>query len=62
MTMRSEGQSMKPAKYYQAEEDLRVLVEDREIRKDPKRFKAAQKLARAKLADMGKIAGGNRLR
>lgn len=48
---------MKPAKYYQAEEDLRVLVEEREIRKDPKRFKAAQRLARAKLADMKKVAG-----
>lgn len=41
---------------YQTEEDLRTLIEERAIHKDPKRFKAAQRLARKKLADMKKVA------
>lgn len=46
--------------HYQAEEDLRVLVEECAIRKDAKRFRAARQLARVKLADIGKIAGEKR--
>ena len=38
-----------------AEDDLRTLVQEREIHKDPKRFKAAQRLARKRLSDMKKI-------
>ena len=43
-----------------AEDDLRTLVSEREIRKDPKRFKAAQQLARKKLAGLKKVASGKR--
>jgi len=45
---------------HQTEDDLRTLVAEREIRKDPKRFKAAQVLARKKLAEMKKVAAGQR--
>jgi len=42
---------------YQAEEDLRTLIEERAIHKDRKRLNAAQRLARKKLASMSKVAG-----
>ena len=53
---------MKPysSKSFEIEEDLRTLITEREIRKDPKRFKAAQQLARKKLAGLKKVASGKR--
>ncbi|MES2488550.1 MAG: hypothetical protein V4607_02075 [Pseudomonadota bacterium] len=37
---------------WQIEEDMRTLLRAEEVRKDPKRFKAAQKLAKDKLKEM----------
>ncbi len=42
---------------WQAEDDLRTLQNACMIRKDPKRLKAVQALAREKLVEMGKILG-----
>ena len=41
---------------YQAEDDLRTLTRAIEIRKDPKRMKAAQSLAKEKLAEYASVA------
>ncbi len=42
---------------YQAEDDLRTLCRAQEIQDDPKRLKAAQKLAKTKCEDMQEVAG-----
>lgn len=42
---------------YQVEDDLRTLCRAQEIQDDPKRLKAAQKLAKTKCEDMQEIAG-----
>lgn len=42
---------------WQVESDLRTLQEACMIRKDAKRFKAAQTLAREKLEELGKVLG-----
>lgn len=41
---------------WQADDDLRTLQRALEIKKDPKRLKRAQDLAKEKLAEMAKIA------
>jgi len=41
---------------WKTEQDLRSLAEAAEINKDPKRLKAAQALAKEKMADLSKIA------
>lgn len=41
---------------YQAESDLRTLMEAEKIEKDPKRFKAARECAKRKLEAMMAIA------
>lgn len=41
---------------WQAEDDLRTLVRAAEIRKDPKRFKAAQAAAKEQLASIAAVA------
>lgn len=41
---------------YQAEDDLRTLTRAIEIKKDPKRLKAAQAMAKRKLAEMASVA------
>ncbi|MDO8312871.1 MAG: hypothetical protein Q7T25_13125 [Sideroxyarcus sp.] len=43
-------------KDWQAESDLRTLVEAEEIRGDPKRLAAAKACAKDKLVDMAKVA------
>lgn len=43
--------------YYSAECDMRTLVEAEAIRKDKKRFAAAQAEAKKKIADMQSVAG-----
>jgi hypothetical protein len=43
---------------WQAESDLRTLIDACEIRKDKKRYAAAQALAKDKLTEMAKVAGG----
>lgn len=40
----------------QAEDDLRTLQRACEIRKDPKRLKAAQELAKEKLEELAKVS------
>lgn len=44
---------------WQIESDLRTLQEAEAIRKDPKRFKKAQELAKTKLMELAKVAGGD---
>ena len=43
---------------WQAESDLRTLMDAAAIRDDPKRFKAAQNVAKDKLAEMEDIVQG----
>lgn len=43
---------------WRAESDMRTLVEAEEIRRDSKRFAAAQACAKKKIADMKSVAGG----
>jgi hypothetical protein len=40
---------------YQVESDLRTLQEAEAIEKDPKRFKAAQELAKKKLVELASV-------
>lgn len=42
---------------WQAESDLRTLIEAEQIEKDPKRFKRAKELAKSRLLEMASIAG-----
>lgn len=42
---------------WQAESDLRTLIEAEQIEKDPKRFKKAKELAKNRLLEMASIAG-----
>ena len=42
---------------WQAESDLRTLMEAVEVKRDKRRFVAAQKLAKERLADIAKVAG-----
>jgi len=42
---------------WQAESDLRTLMEAVEVKRDKRRFGAAQKLAKERLADIAKVAG-----
>lgn len=46
-----------PDSRWQAEDDLRTLMACEAIEKDPKRLKAAQKLAKAKMDDLNKVIG-----
>ena len=43
---------------WQAEDDLRTLTRAEEIKADPKRMKAAQMLAKEKLAELAAISSG----
>jgi hypothetical protein len=52
------GISIGPDQNWQAESDLRILLDACAIRKDKKRYAAAQKVAKAKLVEMAKVAGG----
>lgn len=42
---------------WQTEDDMRTLARAAEIRKDPKRLAAAQKLAQQKLLELAQVAG-----
>lgn len=46
-----------PVDNWEAEDDMRTLVRAEEIRKDKKRFAAAQACAKKKIADMQSVAG-----
>lgn len=46
-------------KKWQAESDLRTLVEARKIRNDKARFKAATDLAKQQMTDVAAIAGSD---
>lgn len=50
--------SISPDKKWQVESDLRTLCEAEEIKKDPKRFKACQEMAKEKMMEMGAAVGG----
>lgn len=41
---------------WRVEDDLRTLCSAEKIRKDPKRFKACQELAKKKMTEMGGLA------
>jgi hypothetical protein len=43
--------------YYSADDDMRTLVRAEEIRKDKKRFAAAQACAKKKIEDMENVFG-----
>lgn len=43
---------------WRAEDDLRTLTEAEKIRKDSKRLKAAQAMAKKKLAEIQTVTGG----
>ena len=45
-------------KKWQAEDDLRTLINASEVRKDKARYKAAQMLAKEKLDEYGELASG----
>lgn len=45
---------------WRAESDLNTLTQAIEIRKDPKRMKAASKLAKEKVAEMASIANSGK--
>jgi uncharacterized protein YjcR len=45
---------------WRAEDDLRTLLEAEKIKKDSKRYKAAQAMAKAKMAAMNKVATGGK--
>lgn len=45
---------------WRAEDDLRTLLEAEKIKKDSKRFKAAQAMAKAKMAAMNNVASGGK--
>lgn len=47
-------------KKWQADSDLRTLLDACVIRKDKARFKAAQAMAKDKVAEMANIAAGDR--
>ncbi|MGH8446871.1 MAG: hypothetical protein ACREVL_16485 [Solimonas sp.] len=42
---------------WQTEEDMRTLLRAEEVKRDPKRFAAAKKLAAEKLKEMETVAG-----
>lgn len=44
---------------WQAESDMRTLVEAEQIKRDPKRLKRAQECARKKLTEVASVAGGS---
>jgi hypothetical protein len=44
---------------WRVEDDMRTLARAAEIRKDPKRLAAAQKLAKEKLLELAAVAGGS---
>ena len=47
-----------PGEYdWRAEDDMRTLARAVEIRNDPKRFAAARKCAKKKMAEMQKVIG-----
>lgn len=46
-------------KTWQAESDLRTLIEARKIRSDAARYKAATDLAKQQMTDVAAIAGGS---
>ena len=46
-----------PDHYWRVESDLRTLTEAEEIKKDKRRFAAAQELAKKKLIEMANVAG-----
>lgn len=43
---------------WQAESDLSTLMQASDIRKDPKRYKAAQMLAKTRLDELGELVTG----
>ena len=45
---------------WRAESDLRILLDACAIRKDKARFKAAQEIAKTKVAEMANIAAGDK--
>ncbi len=52
------GMAVGSDRNWQAESDLRTLLDACEIRKDKKRYAAAQAVAKDKLTEMAKVAGG----
>lgn len=56
MAKKSGGIALSVEKDWQAESDLRTMLECEIIEKDPKRIKAVQALAKQKMLDMAGIA------
>ena len=46
---------IKPDDKWRVEDDMRTLMQAREIQRDPKRMAAVRKLAQEKMADMKKL-------
>lgn len=57
-TSRMRDVAVGPDRNWQAESDLRTLLDACAIRKDKKRYAAAQAVAKAKLTEMAVVAGG----
>lgn len=49
---KSTAVSIGPASDYQAEDDMRTLARAEEVKKDPKRYKAALAKAKEKMAEL----------
>jgi hypothetical protein len=47
--------AMKDEDKWRVEDDMRTLMQAREIQRDPKRMAAVRKLAQEKMADMKKL-------
>lgn len=50
-------EARKEQEQWRIESDMRTLMEAEEIRRDPKRFEAARKMAQTKLVELGAVAG-----
>lgn len=44
---------------WRADSDMRTLIEAEQIKKDPKRLKAAQAAAKKKMLEVATVAGGD---
>lgn len=53
---KASNMAMSADKEWQAESDLRTLMEAEKIEKDEKRFKAAKELAKKRLLDFASVA------
>ena len=55
-TKRSKAVAIKPDEEWRCESDCHVLMEAEKIKADPKRYKAAQALAKQRMMEVAKVA------